>query len=481
MQTQNLLSSIPQELLYPCVASSVSDFIYKSIPVKCTCKDLQKKIQVVLEGLLKPIWDDLNTYPSFNQETASLQFIARWLDGNPKITQVTLHDLLKNGFSLTLPDGYPIKKEVPSRWISDKERDTEVFIDKGVYGDTTFFNAKTKKWIGAISNELMKILLCGQNIKPLFHQDDILLVYSITTGIMISIVAANDLSSKQDVGIALRNVYSNGIFKDHIILKNQTVNGMMLNALKINDLTAPNFARAELPWQSHNNLTYLKEKILIWDANNEGLFYQTMTLSEGKFLSHLGEIPGNGPVNTANPSDCNLFYSNLHAYFIYKAQGNHYAINGFSIEDLNSSDLALAPLTPLTKGGFAQLVQFKDAVILCAGKMGDPLTFESIEVSNGEIITFPLKIEGTENYKFNRLDSAYIYLDKLLLIGVLTKDIDQGIPEPSNYLVTVNLKTKQMEQKHLLALDIQPTIIEASTGFLYILNSTKNNIIQIQY
>lgn len=514
MQPQNFLTSIPQELVFPCVTGyfnpsnriAVRNLICSGIRVKSTCKDMHEKIEKCWKISLEALWEDWKSCASlrnFSKETFIKQMkpslVLNWIDGKPEIGKQSLHDFLKNGFALDMTpkdearlleisDG--CDHAVPYFWSSHLSQDIVAFTRYTLFGDAIFFNVKTGKFIGEICGGVGKTLLFNRHIKPLFYKDTIIVLFQRvlgSAGLDFYAIEDGKLSLKKSVSLSLESLFSMDLFNDLLVfqVEDRHPSRNIIRVISLEDLdSSPTavFISPSLIWPSFFIMEAFKEKVVMFRDGKKGLVCESMQIEDRNLKFNRHPVEGKGLVNQLFSEFRPIFYyAGNYAFFLTCNIGREHTVSAISTEELNSSDPALTPLNSLPQEGFARLVQFKDSVILCSGKMGAPLKFQTVEVMNGEIKITPLLVHGVEDYKFNRLDCIHAHLDKLFLIGVLAKDSSRWIPEPYNYLVTINMESQAIENKYRLALDMYPRIMTTAPGCLYISNPQKHNIFKIKY
>lgn len=501
----NTLTTLPNEILFHCVTGyssysnhqAIKHLICSGNHVKSTCKDLHEKIEKCWNSSLDALWQEWKTCPSlkhFSKEqfvkqiSASPRILLNWVDGKPEISGQSLFATLKDGFSLeikpededslleiSLCGDYPI----PTHWTSLANQSTVAFTRSTPFGDATFFNLKTGKSIGALVGQADRKLIFNQDIKPIFYKNEMIISFKL--GPELSEIAwyeieSEKISHKKSVSIS-QKISSIYLFNDHLIFQAHDVSWSLTTNIKVLSLSDLKFIPpSHTIWPSPFSLEFFKDRILMF-RYFEGLVFHTLCIEKGNLKFNRYKAEGNNSVRYTSTQT--FYYNSNHAFFITCTTGKDHSISAISLSELNSSDAALTPFSSLPKMGFAKLIQFKNTVILCSGKMGSPLQFHHVDAKNGEIELTPFSIHDTHDYKFIRIDCVYAHLDKLFIIGVLAKDVE--MPAPTNYLVIVNMETKSMESKHLLNLDMHPEIIATGVGCLYIFNPEKKNILQIKY
>lgn len=499
----NSLTSLPNEILFQCVTGSanytnhqlIKNLILSGTQVKSTCKDLHIKIEKCWKTCLDALWHEWKICHSLHhskeqfvkQLSSSPSLLLNWVDGKPKISWQSLYATLKDGFFLEInPEAEDSllkmistcgDDSIPTLWTSMAGKNAVAFTRSTPFGDASIIDLKARKFIGELLGHADRKLIFDQEIKPIFYKNEVIILFKLghkLTEIAYYEIETKEISLKKSFRIS-QHISSMDLFNDHLVLQahdeswSLTTNIMVLSLVDIKFVPPTHTI-----WTSPFRLEVFKDRILMF-RYFENLAFHTLCIEEGKLKFNCLKVDKNNYIKTSSTQT--LYYNNSYAFYI-SYTGKDYSIGAIPLSELNTPDAGLSHFNSVHRGGFAKLFQFKDSVILCSGKMGEPLEFHHVDAKNGKIKMITLSIRGTQNYKFNRIDYVYTHLDKLFIIGVLAKD---EISIPSNYLVIVNMETNSFESKHLLNLDIHPTLIATDLGRLYIFNPDKKNIIQIKY
>ena len=189
----NPFTPLPNETFIHCISGhslldrkALKIFICSGVKLKSTCKDLSSQVDQCwnqcLDGLAHAWQTDLK------MSRNSYQFIYNWITGKSKMTEQTLHHLLKNGFSLAMkpndenhfidmarnPSYY---LTVPYFWAFHPNKDIISFSRFTTYGDASFFNIQTGKFLGEILGNARNHLYFDHEIKPIFYKNDVIILF----------------------------------------------------------------------------------------------------------------------------------------------------------------------------------------------------------------------------------------------------------------------------------------------------------------
>lgn len=487
MQPQTLIPNLPQELLYPCITGSSSLVEHRALKiflcshVKGTCKNLYKQVDLCWQTCQQALSKDWNIDPM----SLTCPFVYNWVRGVPKITDQTLYDMLTSSFSLEIngQDKEILMKPVIPRYLTSVHKSYMAFTQSRFQGDATIIDVKTKKLVGEISgNREKKVLLYHQNIQPIFYENGMFALFMSGGLRTLHYYAMSEtgLSLQLKIDCPFSCIGSMYLLNDHIIF--QTLDGLVSVSIKefIHSEKFTYIQSKSIPGLICT-LEVFDQKIVLFEEKSKNYLCVTTTIQNEKPEFRYKKLEVTELNRNVIHRLPRVFYHTLHfAFSLTFKDLNEYTVHAISKKELDSLD---APIRLLSypQQGISKLCQFKDAVILCTIKMGDPLKFQTLNIVESQLTLTCLDIANANDYKFNRLDCIYAHLDRLFLIGVLTKNIEQGIPEPSNYLVIVNMETRSVENKYLLKLDFQPEIISIKPGSLYILNAGNQTIIEVKY
>lgn len=455
VQPKNMLIDMPEDLLFPCLTgrsaypfsrTSIKIFIEKGINLRSVCKDLCKKVDQCWRSCLEVFWNDwrdcmdlpLRSRTYFvHQMPDTFRFVFNWIEGKPKISPQTLQELLENDFSLKfkIEDKKHLQELkrclLPLYWTSHLGIKAYARGD----GDLAFIDKENHQFIEELKSKDDAQPVFNEYIKPIFYDKGVfLLYYNDTTKareLRFYTIEANELLLNKAIFIGSEIIYSMHLLDDFIIFM-LSEKMAVLPIEDLQNLDSPSLIFSEI--KGALSLKSIKDGLLLFREDlKKQLRFQKIYLEDK-------ELKFSNCVVDGATLFKNIFFSSTHIFleesqhdiFLLQETKHHFRLA--LIPAGNSIQIYSIPIRDTCK-----LVAFKKTALLCSKSWKNHLQIQRVDVVKGRIVLNTLDVEGVKDIQFNKLVSAYAYLDKLYILGLFDMNKRHIGENAQFYLVVIDM------------------------------------------
>jgi hypothetical protein len=455
VQPLNLLTSIPEDVFFPCVTghstypfdrTSIKIFIEEGINLRSSCKDLCKKVDQCWRSCLEVFWNDwrecmdlpLSTRTYFvHQMPDTFRFVFNWIEGKPKICHHTLQELLANDFSLKFkPEDEKGVQELkrcllPIYWASHLGIKAYARGD----GDLAFIDMENRQFIEELKSKDDAQPVFSENIKPIFYDNGVFVLYynerTKTRELRFYTIEANDLLLKKALFICSEVIYSMHLLDDFIIFM-LSEKMVVLSIADLQNLDSPSLIFSEI--KGALSLKSINGGLLLFREDlKKQLRIQRLYLEDRVLKSNNCVLEGATLFKNIFFNCTHIFHEeSQHDIFLLQETKHHFRLALIASD--NSIQIYSIPIRDTCR-----LIAFKKTALLCSKSWTNHLQIQRVDVVKGHIVINTLDVQGVKDIQFNKLVSAYAYLDKLYILGLFDMNKRHIGENAQYYLVVIDM------------------------------------------